>query len=498
MKLDITDFRLLNGEFYQSVPDDLVIDCVGHKTSQFNNVTDPVNGALVYLNTERRAMLRVPQYIDDFNLPDWLMKHRDKMKLLVTEKPITNLKVPIPQFIVPDTWEFYKEVAAYIRQRYFGNVITITGSVGKSTTRLMAVTMLKALNHQVVTNYGNENVRIVTVPLLTNVVRNPDELVAEISINALSDLDRKDGPVSRLYKANVAVITQIGGAHLSDIQNAKDPLMFLAGRKARIFEGINADSCAIINRDMEPRIYDYVKMMAKKKTKHVFSYSENDKAADAFVVEQVEFRDYSIVTINVMGEVQQVKLTMPGTGIIMDLLGACLILKSLNIDLPDLTTLFVGFQALNSELKFHELHLPSGSSTLVDDTHGSTIHSVKNVLSVFKRRGQFYQGRKVLIMETGEDLGKVADINLQFKEPILDSGIDMVIGYRDERIKSLVSALDDAIETRFYDKLLTLEQFVKELPADSLVIVKSSDGRKYGSDLWTLPRRLMFLNKERT
>ncbi|WP_318766033.1 Mur ligase family protein [Lactiplantibacillus carotarum] len=469
-----------------------MIDCFGHKRSQFNYGSSKVNGAFVYLDSKRRAELHAGQYPDDFDLVAWLRDHMDRVKLLVTEQPIQGLPENFPQFIVPNAWAFYLEVATYTRRLYDGNVISVTGSVGKSTTRLMIVRILQQLKRRVVTNDGNENVRTVVVPLLTKTLRNPDDLVAELSINALNNRDPKGGPVSRIYQSDAAVITQIGGAHLADIQNVKDPLMFLAERKARIFEGMKSSGRAIINYDMVPRVYKYVEQRARLKTDHIYTFSYSNQHADAFVRDCIDYREYSVVTIQVLDKTYDVKLTMPGVGVIMDLLAACLTVQSLGITLPDLTNIFVDFQALNSELKFYDLPTATGVSKLVDDTHGSTIHSVKNILSVFKARGKFYRGKKVLIMETGEDLGnQVATYNLQLKGQILDSGIDVLYSYRDPAIKTLSDSLNTSMETHFFKSLDAIQAAIDRLPEDSLIMVKSSDGRKYGSDLWTLPEKML-------
>ncbi|WP_137625458.1 Mur ligase family protein [Lactiplantibacillus pingfangensis] len=490
MILDQNDFRCFEGEFYSQVPTDLVINRVGHKRVHFSGTNDLISGAFVYMNTERRAFLHSQQYPETFDLVAWLTDH-PSVKLLVTEKPILALKDKLPQFIVPNTWNFYKAVAAYIRQRYFGEVVTVTGSVGKSTTRLMIVKILTALQQQVVTNVGNENVRQVAVPLLTTTMQNPDALVAELSINALNNRDKESGPVSRLYRATAAVITQIGGAHLAELDQVSDPLMFLAERKTRIFEGLDKSSRAIINYDMTPRIYKYVIRRAQQQTEKIYNYSLCDEHADAYVLSQRDFRDYTELTIQVLDETKRVQLSMPGSGVISDLLAACVTVKSLGLKLPDLTTLFMGFEALNSELRFQKTSAVHGKITVVDDTHGSTLHSVDNVLSVFKERGKFYRGKKVLIMETGEDLGKqAATYNLQFEKSIISSGIDILLGYRDDDIKVLVDALSGKIETDFYTDLSAINQVIQELPDDSLVIIKSSDGRKYGSDLWKLPEKV--------
>lgn len=216
----------------------------------------------------------------------------------------------------------------------------------------MIVKTLRSLGRKVITNVHNENVRQVVIPLLTTVLQNPDDLVAEISINALNDRDKRGGPVSEQYEANAALITQIGGAHLAGLENVDDPVMFLAERKARIFRKLKENGVAILNYDMEPRVYKYVKEVAMKHTSNIFSYSFSDQHADAFVKKIENFRDYSTVTVMVLGEEEIINISMPGEGVVMDLLGACLLIRSLGMHLPDMHKLFMNFEALNSELKF--------------------------------------------------------------------------------------------------------------------------------------------------
>jgi len=487
MKLDQNDFRLLKGKFYGKNVN-VAVDYFGHKPGSFAKYQG-TQGGYINLSDERRDYLHMGHLAKSFKPVEWLKAHQNEISLLIIEKPVPELADSIPQFIVANTWEFYKEVAAYVRAMYQGQVVTITGSVGKSTTRLMTKKLLEDTHVKVLSNFRNDNTRQTVPQLLTSLLQVPNALVAEISINALNGRDH--GPISPMLKSDVAVITQIGGAHLEELQNQADPTMFLAERKTRIFRGMSANGTAVINRDMEPRIYRYVRRRALEKVKRIFTFSFHDEQADAYVLSTRNFRDHTELTLKILDETVQVNLSMPGEGVIMDLLASALAVKGLGRGLPEnLAQSFTDFQALNSELKFQRVSTPKGTITVVDDTHGSTLHSVNNVISVFKERGAFYEGDKVLVMETGEDLGEQAsEYNMKFKDGIVASGIDTFIGYRDDYIRPLEQALTGEIKTDFYQELPPVISKIEALPDDSLVIVKASDGRKYGSDLWTLPTK---------
>lgn len=493
MRLDSNDFKHLTGNFYNEIDTDWSIDYFGHKPGMhFEHISTVENGAFIDLNNTHRARMHARLLPDNFDLKTWVQGQKG-IRLVVLEAPIKDLPDEILQFIVPDTWEFYKEVAGYIRQRFVGSMITVTGSVGKTTTRLMVAQLIKASNHEVITNLGNENARHVLPHLLTSLLKVPDAMVAELSIGTLNTVDANNGPISTLFNADTAVITQIGGAHAGQRTNISDPQLDVARRKAHIFMNMNPNGQAILNYDMEPRIFKYLQQVASKKVAHVYTFSQKDQHADAYVMEQTEYRKYSEVKIRVLDEIKTVKMTIPGDGSVIDLLAACLAYKAQGLKLPDLTMAFSKFKPLNRELTFHNLKTPTGQVTLVDDTYNSTKYSVENVLSIFKKKGKFYKGLKVLVLETGDDITEkqAEQLNLSYQDKILESEIDIVIGYRDRTIKPLIDSLNGKIsEAIYYPDMKSIEKYIENLPTDSLIIVKGQHW-KYGSDLWKLTPKLL-------
>ena len=63
----------------------------------------------------------------------------------------------VPQLIVDDSVKALKTLAIHIRNQFHNPVIAITGSMGKSSTRMLISSLLQ--DYHVLENRGNNNIR---------------------------------------------------------------------------------------------------------------------------------------------------------------------------------------------------------------------------------------------------------------------------------------------------------------------------------------------------
>lgn len=143
-------------------------------------------------------------------------------------------------FAVPDTLVALQQLAKASLARHRPQVIVITGSNGKTTTKDLTVAALGALG-RVHGTRGNLNNHI-GVPL-TVLARHGDEdfLVVEAGANDFGELDL----LSRLLSPDIAVITNIGRAHLERFGSAAGVLR----AKAEILNGLSPGGHAVLNAD---------------------------------------------------------------------------------------------------------------------------------------------------------------------------------------------------------------------------------------------------------
>ena len=142
-----------------------------------------------------------------------------------------------PFWIVPDTKEAFQNLALIKRRKLKIPVIAITGSVGKTTTKEMALEVLKSYGQVKVSekNYNNE----IGVGLTIHSCEDSDELlVLEMGMRGRGQIEL----LSKFSEPNIAVITNIGSSHIGILGSRNS----IAKAKCEITQHLNPDGVVII------------------------------------------------------------------------------------------------------------------------------------------------------------------------------------------------------------------------------------------------------------
>ncbi|MCL1998350.1 MAG: UDP-N-acetylmuramoyl-tripeptide--D-alanyl-D-alanine ligase [Turicibacter sp.] len=131
------------------------------------------------------------------------------------------------------------DLAAYRRNLFKNPVVGITGSVGKTTTKEMTATILQSYNPlKTIGNYNND----IGLPLtILSLCDNHNAMVLEMGMNHKNEIT----VLSRIARPNIAIITNIGDAHIENLGSREGIL----SAKCEIFDGMDADGIAILNGD---------------------------------------------------------------------------------------------------------------------------------------------------------------------------------------------------------------------------------------------------------
>jgi UDP-N-acetylmuramoyl-tripeptide--D-alanyl-D-alanine ligase len=118
----------------------------------------------------------------------------------------------IPAVVVSDTKRAYMDLAGAARELYFGNVIAITGSAGKTTTKHLLAQILSAHYgaDRVLASPANENNEIGVSKLLLGASARHRVLVVEMGARHVGDI----ADLVRIARPHIGVLTNIGEAHL--------------------------------------------------------------------------------------------------------------------------------------------------------------------------------------------------------------------------------------------------------------------------------------------
>lgn len=161
---------------------------------------------------------------------------------LVAHRP-SDVSADAPLLIVPDVLGGLEAMGRAARARTAARVLAITGSVGKTSAKEMARTVLSAQGktHAAEASYNNHW----GVPLtLARMPEDTEFAIIEIGMSNPGEI----APLARMARPHVALITTVAAAHLEAFA---DGLTGIATEKAAIFQGLEPDGVAIINQDLE-------------------------------------------------------------------------------------------------------------------------------------------------------------------------------------------------------------------------------------------------------
>ncbi len=148
---------------------------------------------------------------------------------------------PLPCVRVDETLQGLQSLAAAARDRSPAQRCAVTGSVGKTsvTQAIAAALKLAGPSHAPVKSFNNH----IGVPLtLAALPCDARFAVFELGMNHAGEI----GPLSRLVRPHVAVVTTVGPVHVENFPNGE---IGVARAKAEVFEGLAPGGVAVLNAD---------------------------------------------------------------------------------------------------------------------------------------------------------------------------------------------------------------------------------------------------------
>ena len=143
---------------------------------------------------------------------------------------------------VNDTTDALIDIGVYNRDKHIDiNVVAVTGSVGKTSTREMIASVLnQGMNVMVTEKNMNSHIGM---PLMDLKLENQEIAVLEAGIDYVGEMDI----LNRLLKPDVAVVTNIGTSHIGKF-GSQDVIF---REKTNISKGLKGKKILLLNQDDE-------------------------------------------------------------------------------------------------------------------------------------------------------------------------------------------------------------------------------------------------------
>ncbi len=412
--------------------DDLAVvrECLAKRpTFSSNDITAATQGVLVagQLTTEAFGIsidsrtiepgeLFVAIRGDRFDGHDFVQAAFDRgaVGAVVDQWPFNGVDVPVERAVwrVADTLQAFGELAHFHRRRFSLDLVAITGSTGKTSTKMMLAHLLSK-RKQVLATTGTQN-NLVGVPLtLLKLRRTHDVAVVELGTNRWGEIRR----LTELANPTVGVITNIGPAHLETFGDLSGVLR----EKVGLWETMDPRCPVVLNAD-DPFLWEAGQRVQRpviwfSATKHdgQGSHQKIDIRASQIVLKSLESRC-------LINDQWEMLLPLPGYHNLINALAALAGAYALGEDLSQAVKSLQDVPPIPGRLVTRELD----GWFVLDDTYNANPASLKAALEVFK--GMECRSRRIGVIGDMLELGNQAQIlHQQAGEWMVRSGMDYLI-----------------------------------------------------------------------
>ncbi|RCW86050.1 UDP-N-acetylmuramoylalanyl-D-glutamyl-2,6-diaminopimelate--D-alanyl-D-alanine ligase [Phyllobacterium bourgognense] len=397
--------------------------------------------------------------------------------LVVAEAKLPALgKLKAPMIVVDDVLAALTRLGIASRERSHAQIVAVTGSVGKTTTK-------EALRH-VLAQAGKVHASVASfnnhwgVPLtLARMPADTDYGIFEIGMNHAGEIR----PLVKMVRPHVALITLIAAAHLGHFKNLQE----IAIAKAEIFEGVVPGGYALLNRD-DKHFKLLEKLAHNAGVEHIKSFGENARA-DYRLMKLKLHDECSCLTARLAGEEAVVKIGAPGRHFVQNVLA---VLGAAHLTGADMTKVTLALASLRPESgrgARHLLEIANGTFTLIDESYNANPASMRAAIELLAAATPHGKGRRIAVLGDMLELGKQAPkLHAELSSVILANPINMVFIGGPE-MAALKSAMPVEFHAEYRQTVDELQpQLLNTIRAGDVVMVKSSKGTGFAQIVKTL------------
>ena len=354
---------------------------------------------------------------------------------------------------VKDTLAALQSLAHWARRRWARQIVAVTGSAGKTSTKDIIAALL-GVRFRVGKTVGNFNNHI-GLPL--SILRLPADsqiAVLEMGMNHAGEIRH----LVSIAEPQHGVVTNVGYAHVENF----DSIEGVAAAKRELIEGIS--STAILNAD-DPRVAAFASSHKGPTVTYGFAPSADVRAEDA----EIE-ADHSRFTVQGV----QFETSLSGRHSVSNILAGIAVARIVGIQPHELVS---AVAALTPGKMRGERKVWRGA-TVLNDSYNSNPEAARNMLDVLRSEPA---QRRIAVLGEMRELGQMSEqLHRQLGEYAVGAGIDIVIGIHGAArflVESAVKAGAQPKAAIFFDEPDAAGDFLKDfVQSGDAILFKGSRG----------------------
>jgi UDP-N-acetylmuramoyl-tripeptide--D-alanyl-D-alanine ligase len=331
----------------------------------------------------------------------------------LVQRAMPDLPANAPLLTVANTQRGLEDLARASRARTHAQIVAVTGSAGKTTTKEMLRLALGALGrtHASAASYNNHW----GVPLsLASMPQNTAFGVFEVGMNHFGEIRALVG----LVRPQVAIVTTIAPAHLEFFETCDA----IADAKSEIFEGIVSGGAALIPSDSP-----YAgRLLARARQSRVSRSLSFGSAAecDGRLVGLEETDDGTKVMSRILGRDVHFRLGATGAHNASNAVAALLAVAALDGDVLNAAAALSKFEALKGRGERFALKIAGKNIRLIDESYNANPSSMAAALG---NLGQASAKRRIAVLGDMLELGAGgAGLHANLAGAVEDARADLV------------------------------------------------------------------------
>lgn len=351
---------------------------------------------------------------------------------------LSEVILDVPHILVDDCLAALQQLAAYYLEKTGVEVIAVTGSNGKTTTKDMIHDVL-AMTYKTYKTQGNYNNEIGLPYTVLHMSDDTEKVVLEMGQDHLGDIHL----LSEIAKPSLSVITLFGEAHLEFFGSREE----IAKGKLQIADGMEPGSKLLIPADP---------IADKLLPSHVDLICFGEQA-DLQVTSLVESKDSLTFTVNFMDG--DIFLPVTGKYNATNAMVASYVGKTLGVPDEAIKSALAGLNLTRNRTEWKKA---ANGADILSDVYNANPTAMRLILETFSSIPANQGGKKIAVLAEMKELGaQSVDLHNQMIMSLSPDVLDTVIFYGQdiEELSQLASQMFPLGKIYFFKKTAEENQF---------------------------------------